>query len=65
MDPIHQFQISNLFHLGRLGSAEIVFTNSALFMAIAVVLLTVFLIGGTMRAQTVPSRMQSAAELTY
>lgn len=65
MDPIHQFQISNLFHVGQFGSANIAFTNSALFMAIAVVLLTVFLIGGTLRAQTVPSRMQSAAELTY
>ncbi len=65
MDPIHQFQIADLFHVGQLGGANIAFTNSALFMAIAVVLLTVFLIGGTMRAQTVPSRMQSAAELTY
>ena len=65
MDPIHQFQIADLFHVGQLGGANIAFTNSALFMAIAVVLLTVFLLGGTMRAQTVPSRMQSAAELTY
>jgi F-type H+-transporting ATPase subunit a len=65
MDPIHQFQIADLFHVGQLGGANIAFTNSALFMAIAVVLLTVFLVGGTMRAQTVPSRFQSAAELTY
>src|SRR5690349_2041941 len=65
MDPIHQFQIADFFHVGQLGGANIAFTNSALFMAIAVVLLTVFLIGGTARAQTVPSRMQSAAELTY
>ena len=60
MDPIHQFEISNLFNVGSLA-----FTNSALFMAVAVVLLTAFLVGGTMRAQTVPSRFQSAAELTY
>ena len=65
MDPIHQFQIADFFHVGQLGGTSIAFTNSALFMAIAVVLLTVFLVGGTMRAQTVPSRMQSAAELTY
>jgi F-type H+-transporting ATPase subunit a len=65
MDPIHQFQIANLFHVGQFGGTNIAFTNSALFMAVAVVLLTVFLIGGTMRAQTVPSRLQSAAELTY
>jgi F-type H+-transporting ATPase subunit a len=65
MDPIHQFQILNLFHVGNFGGTDIAFTNSALFMAIAVVLLTVFLVGGTLRAQTVPSRLQSAAELTY
>jgi F-type H+-transporting ATPase subunit a len=65
MDPIHQFQISNLFHVGQFGGTNIAFTNSALFMAVAVVLLTVFLVGGTLRAQTVPSRLQSAAELTY
>ena len=65
MDPIHQFQISNLFHLGRIGNTEIAFTNSALFMALAVALLTLFLVGGTSRASTVPGRLQSAAELTY
>ena len=40
-------------------------TNSALFMALAVALLTLFLVGGTLRASTVPGRLQSAAELTY
>jgi F-type H+-transporting ATPase subunit a len=64
-DPIHQFQISNLFHVGNVGGTDIAFTNSALFMALAVALLTLFLVGGTLRAQTVPSRLQSAAELTY
>jgi len=65
MDPIHQFQIQSLFPLGKFGSAEIAFTNSAAFMALAVAVLTLFLVGGTMRAATVPSRLQSAAELTY
>jgi F-type H+-transporting ATPase subunit a len=65
MDPIHQFQIQSLFPLGKLGNAEIAFTNSAAFMALAVALLTLFLVGGTMGARTVPSRLQSAAELTY
>ena len=35
MDPIHQFEIKNLFTLGRIGGTEIAFTNSALFMVIA------------------------------
>jgi len=65
MDPIHQFQIVNLFPIGKLGNAEIAFTNSAAFMVLAMVLLTGFLVIGTAGGRAVPSRLQSAAELTY
>ncbi|MGH6682443.1 MAG: F0F1 ATP synthase subunit A, partial [Pseudolabrys sp.] len=65
MDPIHQFKIVNLFSLGKIGSTEIAFTNSAAFMLIAVTLLTAFLVGGTANGKLVPTRLQSAAELTY
>lgn len=65
MDPIHQFQIVNLFSLGKLGNAEIAFTNSALFMLIAVVSLTLFLVVGTAGGRAIPTRLQSAAELSY
>jgi F-type H+-transporting ATPase subunit a len=65
MDPIHQFEIVNLLPLGRLGHTEIAFTNSALFMLIAVVGLTVFLVGATAGGKAVPTRLQSAAELSY
>ena len=65
MDPIHQFQIINLFPLGKLGGADIFFTNSAAFMVLAVVLLTGFLVVGTAGGKAVPTRLQSAAELTY
>ena len=65
MDPIHQFQIVNLFSLGKLGDAEIAFTNSAAFMLIAVVGVTLFLVIGTAGGKAVPTRLQSAAELSY
>jgi F-type H+-transporting ATPase subunit a len=65
MDPIHQFQIVNLFPVGTFGGAHISFTNSALFMLIAVLGLTLFLVGGTAAGKVVPTRLQSAAELTY
>ncbi len=65
MDPIHQFQITNLFQIGKLGNAEIAFTNSAAFMLVAVILLTSFLVLGTAGGKAVPGRLQSAAELTY
>ena len=35
MDPIHQFEIKNFFTLTRIGGHEIAFTNSALFMVLA------------------------------
>jgi F-type H+-transporting ATPase subunit a len=65
LDPIHQFHIVNLLPLGRLGNAEIAFTNSAAFMLSAVVLLTLILVIGTAKKSLVPSRLQSAVELTY
>src|SRR5581483_5201668 len=65
MDPIHQFHIVNLFSLGRIGNPEIAFTNSAAFMLVAVLALTLFLVAGTAGGRAVPTRLQSAAEITY
>jgi F-type H+-transporting ATPase subunit a len=65
MDPIHQFQIINLFPLGKFGNAEIAFTNSALFMLIIIVLVSALLIGATAPRAVVPGRLQSVAELCY
>jgi F-type H+-transporting ATPase subunit a len=65
MHPIEQFQIINLFELGKFGGHEIFFTNSAAFMFGAIALLTAFLSGGTAGGRLVPTRLQSAAELTY
>ena len=65
MDPIHQFHIVNLFPIGKIGNAEIAFTNSAAFMLAAVVGITAFLVIGTAKRGLVPSRLQSAAEIAY
>src|SRR3569833_96790 len=65
MDPIHQFQIVNLFPIAKNNSNKIFFTISALMMLIAVTALTAFLVIGTAGARPVPGRLQSAAELTY
>ena len=64
-DPIHQFQIVNLLPIAKVGGQEIAFTNSALFMAIAVTGIAALLIGGTRRRALVPGRLQSFAEMTY
>jgi F-type H+-transporting ATPase subunit a len=64
-DPIHQFQIIDLFPVTKIGNSEIVFTNSAAFMFAAVIIITAFLVIGTAKRSLVPSRLQSAAEISY
>ena len=64
-DPIHQFEIQKLATLGHIGGHEIAFTNSALFMIIAIAGITLLLLGTTTRRSPVPGRLQSLAELSY
>ncbi|MEA1617727.1 F0F1 ATP synthase subunit A [Erythrobacter sp. T5W1-R] len=62
VDPMKQFQIEPLFGSDwAIGGYNIAFTNSALWMAIATVLLWVFVAGG-MKRQLVPGRWQMAVE---
>jgi F-type H+-transporting ATPase subunit a len=63
--PIEQFQIHNIFHLGKIGPFDISFTNSALYMGIAVGLTAALMLGATSGRQLVPGRLQSVAELAY
>src|ERR1700738_2096649 len=65
MDPIHQFQIKNLFPIGHFGGVEIAFTNSALFMLISLAIVLLFTLGATRSRALVPGRMQMVAEMSY
>jgi len=62
--PLAQFEIKPLYKL-ELGGYDISFTNSALFMTIAFLLITLFLLLSTRRQETVPGRWQVMAELSY
>ncbi len=62
--PIAQFEIKDLVPL-RLFGFDTSFTNSALFMVIAVGLISSFLIMSMRGRSLVPTRMQSIAELLY
>jgi F-type H+-transporting ATPase subunit a len=64
-DPIHQFQITKLFTVGHIGGQEIAFTNSSLYMAIAVAGIGALMLGGTAGRRLVPTRVQSVAEICY
>jgi len=65
IDPIHQFNIEPLFTIGHIGKHAIAFTNSSLYMFIAVAVTSLLMIGGMARGQLVPGRLQSIAEISY
>jgi F-type H+-transporting ATPase subunit a len=65
MDPIHQFEITKLFPIARIGGAELAFTNSAMFMLIGLILILLLTLGATRARALVPGRLQSVAELSY
>jgi F-type H+-transporting ATPase subunit a len=65
MDPIHQFEIKNLFPIVRIGGIEIAFTNSALFMLIALSLILLLMVVATSSRALVPGRLQAMAEMLY
>jgi len=46
-DPIHQFEINKIFTIAKIGGQEIAFTNSSLFMVIAVGIIGTLLVGMT------------------
>ena len=63
-NPLEQFKIERLFdwHIGGLDAS---FTNSSLYMLVAIIAITAFLLIATSGRALVPTRMQSMAELSY
>jgi F-type H+-transporting ATPase subunit a len=64
LHPLEQFKIEPLIPL-HIGGFDVSYTNSALFMTVAVVLITALLVLGTRRGALVPGRWQSISELSY
>jgi F-type H+-transporting ATPase subunit a len=62
--PMHQFEIKRLIPMELFGY-DISFTNASLFMVLALVLVSAFLITAMSRRSLVPGRLQSIAESTY
>jgi len=62
--PMEQFEIKRLlnFHIGSLDAS---YTNSALWMTIAVILAFLLFVVGTQKRALVPGRVQAMAELGY
>lgn len=64
IDPMHQFEIHRYVELDFLG-ADVSFTNSSLWMVIAVALVTAFTTLSMSGRALVPGRWQSVVEMTY
>lgn len=64
MDPLHQFQITPIVPITVAG-ADVSFTNSSLWMAIAVAAAYLLIMAGTRQHAMVPGRLQSVVELMY
>ena len=62
--PLHQFEIHRLVPI-HVGGIDLSYTNSALFMTVAVVAITAFFLLSMSGARAVPTRWQSTAELLY
>lgn len=64
-NPIHQFEIRDIFPVVKIAGQQIAFTNSAFYMVLAVVLTAALMLGATAGRRLVPTRMQSVAEVLY
>lgn len=62
--PLEQFLIKPLFPI-KIGGLDLSFTNSSLFMVIAVVLVALLMTAGMGKRGLVPGRIQSIAEMAY
>jgi F-type H+-transporting ATPase subunit a len=63
-NPLEQFVVQPIIPL-HIGGIDVSYTNSALVMTVAVVLVTALLVLSTRAASAVPTRWQSIAELCY
>ena len=61
IDPMHQFEVQSIFEGFSIGGQQIAFTNSALWMLVALGAVWLFMVGG-MKRQLVPGRWQAAVE---
>jgi F-type H+-transporting ATPase subunit a len=65
IDPMHQFEIHPIGGKIEIGGFDVSFTNSALWMVVAVVATTLLLTYAMRARSLVPGRLQSVAEVFY
>ena len=63
--PIEQFEIKPVISLPKIDGIDLSFTNSSLFMTLAVGVASVFYITAMRKRQLIPTKLQSVAEMVY
>ncbi|MBO4521169.1 MAG: F0F1 ATP synthase subunit A [Alphaproteobacteria bacterium] len=63
--PIEQFEIKPVISLPKIDGIDLSFTNSSLFMALAVGTASVFFITAMRKRLLIPTKLQSVAEIVY
>ena len=64
IDPISQFNLKKIFNI-NLGGLDLSFTNSSLYMIVAVALILLWMAVSTSKLSLIPSRAQSIVEMSY
>ena len=64
-NPIHQFELARIGPSLDIAGIDVSFTNSAMWMAIGLIVSSTFLILATRKKALVPGRLQLVAEMVY
>jgi len=64
IDPMHQFVIERIIPM-KIGNIDFSFTNSSLYMVVAVLGISALMLMGSKSRTLVPGRLQSVAEMAY
>lgn len=65
IDPMHQFEVHSIFDLPMLAGIDTSFTNSSLWMVIAISLVTLVMGLASASSSLVPGRFQLLGEMAY
>ena len=65
LDPMHQFEVHPIIELPSVAGIDTSFTNSSLWMVIAVSLIGSFMLAASSRSALVPGRLQLMGEMAY
>ena len=65
LDPMHQFEVHPIIELPSVAGIDTSFTNSSLWMVLAVGLVGTFMLAASSRSALVPGRLQLMGEMAY